>query len=268
MLKVGDKVFYRNSLNVLDVAIGRIQTVRMQSSVNPYGIQTSSGRKIDAKAVELEHTSKLFAKCLVIGHGTAAYYQLAQEVSCVVLENQPAALHRSADLVMFTGGEDVTPAFYGEEEHPKTFCNTERDHREALIYQQAKRLNIPCVGICRGAQFLNVMNGGKLVQHVTSHTSSHNIKTSCGHTVPVSSTHHQMMDPADGAEVLAWAEGLSSEYSGLKDFNPSVLSTGEVMEPEVVHYTDTADLCVQFHPEMLALDHSGRRYFKELLKDL
>lgn len=38
-----------------------------------------------------------------------------------------------------------------------------------VLYNNAKRLQIPMVGICRGAQFLNVMAGGKMIQHVEGH---------------------------------------------------------------------------------------------------
>lgn len=75
----------------------------------------------------------------------------------------------NADLLCFTGGEDVNPALYGEPCHPYTGFNKQRDAVEKQIFHHAIHEGIPCVGICRGGQFLNVMHGGKLWQHVHGH---------------------------------------------------------------------------------------------------
>ena len=64
----------------------------------------------------------------------------------------------NADLVLFAGGEDVDPSLYNEKPHTTTYSNINRDISEKKIYQKAKYLGIPCIGICRGNQFLCVMN--------------------------------------------------------------------------------------------------------------
>jgi hypothetical protein len=46
---------------------------------------------------------------------------------------------KSADLVLFTGGEDVDPSLYGEPKHPFTGSNLERDLYEQKIYKQATK---------------------------------------------------------------------------------------------------------------------------------
>jgi gamma-glutamyl-gamma-aminobutyrate hydrolase PuuD len=55
-----------------------------------------------------------------------------------------------ADLVVFTGGEDVTPSFYGDKKHSYTGNSPERDEREAQLFNRCVERNIPMVGICRG----------------------------------------------------------------------------------------------------------------------
>jgi len=66
--------------------------------------------------------------------------------------------------VVFTGGADVSPFMYGEKKLSVT-CNDEhRDEQEKLFFERYTK--VPKVGICRGGQFLNVMNGGKMWQHV------------------------------------------------------------------------------------------------------
>lgn len=154
-------------------------------------------------------------------------------------------------LIVFTGGEDVTPAYYGEEKQPYTLNNPKRDKMEETIFNAAKKLKIPMVGICRGAQFLTVMNGGKLHQHVTGHTSSHGIKTLENELIQVTSTHHQVMRPEGTThQMLAWDERHG------------------VAHPEVVEYPLTNSLAIQFHPEYMAGESSAVRYSTDLIKEL
>ena len=77
-----------------------------------------------------------------------------------------------ADLVLLTGGEDVNPAYYGEQPHPTTSF-TNRDVNEFEIIQKAIELKIPLYGTCRGAQILTVAAGGKLIQNQSNRYSPH-----------------------------------------------------------------------------------------------
>lgn len=69
------------------------------------------------------------------------------------------------DLICFTGGHDVSPELYGEA-NTYSLCNPKRDEQEKEIYDWMLECEVPMVGICRGGQFLNVMNGGKMIQHL------------------------------------------------------------------------------------------------------
>lgn len=55
-----------------------------------------------------------------------------------------------ADLVLFTGGEDVDPSLYGEKENYTTQSNIIRDKKEIEIYKKALSLGKNMLGICRG----------------------------------------------------------------------------------------------------------------------
>ena len=54
-----------------------------------------------------------------------------------------------ADIVLFTGGEDVNPALYNEEVHETTYFTPERDSHEVSAYS-AMRPDQFALGICRG----------------------------------------------------------------------------------------------------------------------
>ena len=172
-----------------------------------------------------------------------------------------------ADFVCFTGGEDVYPGLYGETPHPTTRFNKQRDDYEAYIYGECLAEQKPMVGICRGAQFLNVMNGGKLWQHVNNHAigrthSIINFRTG-EEMFNMTSTHHQMMIPADHAEILAACSVATRKES---DTQVVELEGEHFEDVEVVWYEDTQTLCFQPHPEFQHGD--CRDYFLDLLDEL
>jgi putative glutamine amidotransferase len=71
------------------------------------------------------------------------------------------------DGLVITGGRDVDPATYGQQRHPKTDEPVgNRDAFEFALVTEALRRGLPLLGICRGAQVLNVALGGTLYQHL------------------------------------------------------------------------------------------------------
>lgn len=165
-------------------------------------------------------------------------------------EIQP--LNSYLDLVCFTGGADVSPAMYGEEPHPSTWSQSQRDAIEAGIYHDCLAAAVPMVGICRGGQFLNVMNGGRMWQDVDNHAIHGTHEAQClvsMTTVDVTSTHHQMMIPADDGMVLMTAD-MSDWRTTMQNGYASTQKRGDD-EPDVeaVYYEVTNCLCYQPHPE-------------------
>lgn len=71
------------------------------------------------------------------------------------------------DGLCFAGGYDVDPARYGHSPHPLTDApRHERDAWEAALLTAALAVDMPVLGVCRGAQVLNVVRGGTLHQHL------------------------------------------------------------------------------------------------------
>lgn len=170
-----------------------------------------------------------------------------------------------AQLVCFTGGEDVSPNLYGEEKHPLTFFSRYRDEGEKKIFNYCVEKNIPMVGVCRGGQFLNVMSGGKMYQHVNRHTKDHYlIDAESGDSILVSSTHHQMMRMGVGGQLVAYAlEGGFKEHMQEGELN---VVLDEAKDTEVVFYPTTNALCFQPHPEFLSAEYRDMKdYFFALL---
>lgn len=188
-----------------------------------------------------------------------------------------------ADLVVFTGGSDVDPNLYGERKHETTHPHPARDSQEAYAYGILNALGTKMVGICRGAQFLTVMNGGKLVQNVSNHAlhDTHEIRYVSSklrgplvHHVQVTSTHHQMMYPwsmpMKEFMIVAYAQGISHLYQGLPEMEEkekflTCNQNEKQMEPEVVWYPLSCSLAAQFHPEMMDVSSEGFQYYQDLL---
>lgn len=71
------------------------------------------------------------------------------------------------DGLIICGGKDVDPARYGQTPHELTDeARPDRDALEDLLLTAAIEREIPFLGICRGAQILNVNRGGTLIQHL------------------------------------------------------------------------------------------------------
>lgn len=172
----------------------------------------------------------------------------------------------TVDLIQFTGGEDVDPSYYGEKRHPSTRSNPVRDAWESVIYHENIGI-IPMAGICRGAQFLNVMNGGKLWQNVTNHAIAGKHEAFCNvyeRPLMVTSTHHQMMIPSAGGKVLMTAQVALVKSSATEDVDGTLTP-----DYEAIYYPHSSVLCYQPHPEYVNInDECQETYFQYLDKFL
>ena len=166
------------------------------------------------------------------------------------------------DAILFTGGEDVSPKLYDE---PNLYSYTDytRDRAEKQLWERAVEAGVPCLGICRGSQFLTVMNGGKLVQDVKGHAirGSHKMYTVDDREIMVSSTHHQMMIPGGNHLLIGWGIHGKDKKNGWGQ------KIHQELDPEVVFYPNTNNLAVQYHPEIMDNEAPAVDYYFELLKE-
>ena len=170
-------------------------------------------------------------------------------------------------LVMFTGGEDVHPSLYGETS-PHNLCgsNINRDIQEQVVFEQAKKHSVKMTGICRGSQFLNVMNGGRMIHHLDGHAGQKHrmVTTKDDHQIWVNSTHHQMSIPSENGFVVGWAANKqSSRYFG--DLDEIIDWPGP--EVEVLLYPKTQCFAVQYHPEWLDYNTPAYEWYWNAIND-
>lgn len=170
-------------------------------------------------------------------------------------------------LVLFTGGEDVHPKFYNGGNDTR-FCatNENRDLYERQIFNLCRHHDIKMTGICRGFQFLNVMSGGFMYQHITGHTGmQHDAYFSCdGKTRPVTTTHHQLVGLPSSAIPIAWASPKRSKvYIGPHAY--SVPAPDHEMEAAIFPHSNA--MGVQYHPEMMRENNPTRIHYMNMMLD-
>jgi gamma-glutamyl-gamma-aminobutyrate hydrolase PuuD len=156
------------------------------------------------------------------------------------------------DAVILWGGEDISPSLYGQEVSHQ-FCDADnlpskRDLVEWKTMQECARLQIPIIGICRGAQILCAFDGGKLAQDVAGHLSGHPITTIDGEVFHAPANHHQMLLPREEARLLAWASQRRAEFYIGEENTIHNLPMG-FKEPEAVYFPDLNSIGFQYHPE-------------------
>lgn len=167
---------------------------------------------------------------------------------------------------IFWGGEDISPTFY--KKPMSSFCgrpNIYRDKEEFSLANELIELGIPLIGICRGAQLLNVVNGGTLLQHIEGHATGHPhiIDTYDNQQLSCTSTHHQMMMPTKEAIILAWD---NRSVMGIKDPYTDKLEPIEKVY-EVIFYPKTKSFCIQGHPEWMKKDSAFVNWLKKEIKE-
>lgn len=169
------------------------------------------------------------------------------------------------DGIVVTGGHDIEPVLYAAAPEVEPNYDTERDAFESFMIDEALERGLPILGICRGAQLLNVRMGGSLFQELRSRrvrtsnrwtifplktllvepdTALNRLfRTRRGH---INSLHNQGIDELGaGLQVSGW------DLDG-------IVQAVEAPQREFV-------MGVQWHPELLLYSTRQRRLFRALV---
>lgn len=199
--------------------------------------------------------------------------KITKETNFIVDKSNRKDISKS-DLIILHGGEDISPTIYGEETLQATGASNEvslRDQKELWAIYEAIESEVPILGICRGAQLLCAVSGGKLFQHVTGHQSGHHeITTVDGTSFQVTSAHHQMMDTRNtNHSLLAWStKKLSAGYLTPEYKENSEENFEPEFEPEIVYFPEIKALAIQSHPEWENPKSDFISYYQQLVTNL
>ena len=159
------------------------------------------------------------------------------------------------DGIVFTGGEDFAPAYFGEEEHEHLGeVNVNRDTYDLTLFKLASDRNIPTLGICRGLQLINVGMGGTLYQDLPSQKPSdinhrqEEAGTVATHSVSVveGSLMHQILGEKEIQVNTFHHQAIKKLAPGLKIVGWANDSVPEMIEA----YPNRQIIGTQFHPEI------------------
>jgi putative glutamine amidotransferase len=172
------------------------------------------------------------------GVGVALPYTTSSE--------RAAELCKYFDGFLFCGGGDISPSLYGgTEEDTNEVCRA-RDSFEAMMFNEVFRSGKPILGICRGAQAINVFLGGDLRYHIDGHIQS---TPRFQHDTPARILRGSLLHSIIGSEDI-WINTIHHQAIGrLADglVCDAVAQDGII---EAFHHKDR-DFCVgvQWHPE-------------------
>lgn len=161
------------------------------------------------------------------------------------------ALLSRVDGLLMTGGEDIAPAYYGEETLNSTVSiNAPRDTTDMLLLTAAKKRRLPVLGICRGEQVVNVFYGGSLWQDLPSQVGT---EVSHRQTEPSSvGTHWVYIEKGTQLHTLLKADSIkvnSFHHQAVKQIADGLTVSARAADGVVEGYEGKGIICVQFHPE-------------------
>lgn len=188
----------------------------------------------------------------------------AQPVILPVTDRPPSELLANTDALVLTGGGDINPALYDQDEDPSVYgIRSDRDTFEAALYHNAIALGLPIFAICRGMQLVNVLRGGTLVQHVE------------GHWQPADPAKPFHRVEIEAGSLLSAATGEAAEFAVNSYHHQSLGELGHGLKVtarcgEVVEAVESRDadlIAVQWHPELMAsTDRLQRALFEDFVQ--
>ncbi len=154
------------------------------------------------------------------------------------------------DGLLLTGGADIDPAFYGQENHGSNGIDRGRDLLELELIRIFTESNRPILGICRGLQVLNVAFGGSLVQNIPT-AAFHKWEESTGDKVhPVQTAESSFLIPLYGREFAVNSAHHQAVDSIAPGFSVSAKAADGVIE--AIAAPEKKIFAVQWHPERMS----------------
>lgn len=173
------------------------------------------------------------------------------------------------DGIIFAGGFDVNPLYYGENPHPKLGATFRpRDLAEMAMLKAVIKTDKPLLGICRGMQLINVGLGGSLYQDLSENPA---IKIQHSQNASGELPTHYINTVSDSKinELLGDHPFVNSRHhQAIHKVAPNLKVTATA-DDQTVEALESANgdqiLALQFHPENLYQDDAT---FLNVFKDL
>lgn len=172
--------------------------------------------------------------------------------------------------LLLTGGGDIDPQRYGGCQHETIYMvDRERDAMELALARVAVERGVPTLGVCRGAQIVNVALGGTLHEHLPDVVGD-----AVAHRAPPREPiHHQVTLRPDSRLALIVQElefrCVSWHHQGLRQIAPGLVVTAHAPDGAIEAVEMPAHrwlIGVQWHPELSAVEEAvHQRLFDALV---
>lgn len=182
------------------------------------------------------------------------------DVIPVILPVLPGKLAKASldglDGLIIPGGHDIAAEFLNENPSPELGPTySPRDAFEFPIVKAAVKQHLPLLGICRGAQVINVALGGTIYQDLPSEYEKDGLLQHSQRTKGDLPTHTVKIDPTSqlGKDLGPTAFVNSRHHQALKDVAPNLKVIAQAPDGviEAVENKDASIQAVQWHPENL-----------------
>lgn len=167
----------------------------------------------------------------------------------------------TCDGLVLTGGVDVIPSLYGGAEsypHQPAEFLPERDDFEKRLYEYSQQQQLPVLGICRGLQYINILEGGKVYEDIGEAANKIHKKDTSDKIHGVNIRKDTLLYEATGLEK---GQVNSAHHQGIHPAslgkNIMVSATSDTSDEiiEGIEFKDKTGkgfmLCVQWHPERM-----------------
>lgn len=175
------------------------------------------------------------------------------------------------DALVLTGGGDIDPDRYRGRRHETNYgIDPERDAFELELARRVIDSGLPTLGICRGAQILNVVRGGSLIEHIPDELGESVLhrappREAVRHSVQLkASSKLAMILGLDELHVTSWHhQALRGVAKGLEAVGHAADGTIEAVEMPDHPWL----IAVQWHPELTAAtDPLQQRLFDAIVE--
>jgi len=171
------------------------------------------------------------------------------------------------DGFIFTGGPDLNPALYGQEQHETVkLVHPRREKYDLALIRAVLEARKPFLAICLGCQEVNVVLGGTLIQDIPSvlSTEIEHSKTYSRHDVVVESGTLLSSLIGEG-KVLA----NTSHHQAVDQLGGGAVITSRCPVDGIIESFELTDypfgLALQWHPEMIFDEKAHLALFKGLV---
>ncbi len=184
----------------------------------------------------------------------------------IVTKETAKELAEMMDGLLLPGGEDVNPALYHQENTFSVPMVKDIEQNDILLYNAFKEAHKPIMGICRGLQIMNVIEGGTLIQDIHEADPNALEHTQTKINLPKYQICHRIntVEGTQLSSIIGSSTGVNSFHHQAID-KPAPFFTVSAYSSDGFVEAIEADkmIAVQWHPERLRDENSKKiiQYF-------